>query len=97
MLAAQNLAKKIGAASLTIEVLAGPAAKRASPGDEDEKMYGAVTSQDIQDALSKQGISVDKKNIHLEEPLKKLGAYTVEIKLRPEVSAALKVWVVKKG
>ncbi len=90
---AEALAQKLTACSLTMEVLTGP----GSGTDPDaEKLYGAVTSQDIQQALLKQGISVDKKNIHLEEPLKKLGAYTVVIKLHPEVSASLKVWVVRK-
>ena len=38
----------------------------------------------------------NEKDIHLEEPIKKLGAYTVPVKLHPEVQAALKLWVVKK-
>ncbi len=80
------LAKQISSASLTLEVLAG----------EGDKLFGAVTAQDIQLGLANQGIQVDKKGVHLEEPIKKLGAYTVTVKLYPQVQADLKLWVVKK-
>ncbi len=83
---AEELAKKISALSLTIEVLAGEA----------DKLFGAVTSQDIQQELLKQSILVDKKDIHLEEPIKKLGAYTVPVKLHTDIQVKLKLWVVKK-
>ena len=83
---AEELATKISALSLTLEVLAGEA----------DKLFGAVTAQDIQQGLLGQGITVEKKDIHLEEPIKKLGATTVLVKLHPEVQAKLKLWVVKK-
>ena len=83
---AENTAKKIESISLTIEVNVG----------EGDKLYGAVTSHDIQQALSAQVISVEKKDVHLEEPIKKLGNYQVPIKLHPTISAQLKLWVVKK-
>ncbi len=83
---AEALAKKIEAVSVTVEMLVG----------ENEKLYGAITSQELQQNLSKQGITIDKKDIHLESPIKKLGAYQVAIKLHPEISARLKLWVVKK-
>ena len=83
---ADELAVKISGSSLTIEVLVGEA----------DKLFGAVTAQDIQQGLLSQGIAVEKKDIHLEEPLRKLGAYTVPVKLHPEVQAGLKLWVVRK-
>ena len=83
---AEEIAKKIEAISLTVEMLAG----------EGDKLFGAVTAQDIQETLLSQGIAVDKKGVHLEEPIKKLGAYTVTVKLHPEIQALLKLWVVKK-
>lgn len=83
---AAETAQKISTGSLTLEVLAGEA----------DKLFGAVTTQDIQQGLLKQGITVDKKSVHLEEPIKKLGAYTVTIKLHSEIQAQLKLWVVKK-
>ena len=95
---AEELAAKIAALSLTLEVLVGPAKQLAgsSSGEETEKLFGAVTAQDIQQGLLSQGIPVDKKDIHLEEPIKKLGAYILPVKLHPEVQAKLKLWVVKK-
>jgi large subunit ribosomal protein L9 len=49
---------------------------------------------DIADALKAEGIEIDKKKIHLDEPIKRLGEYTVTIKLHSEVSAQLNVQVV---
>ena len=83
---ADELAAKISASSLTLEVLVGEA----------DKLFGAVTAQDIQQGLLSRGIALEKKDIHLEEPIKKLGDTTVLIKLHPEVQAKLKLWVVKK-
>ena len=81
-----ELAKKISTISLTLEVLAG----------EGDKLFGAITSQDIQLGLANQSIAVDRKGIHLEEPIKKLGAYTITVKLHSQIQANLKLWVVKK-
>jgi large subunit ribosomal protein L9 len=46
--------------------------------------------------LAAQGIEIDRKKIMLEEPLKALGVYTIPVKVASEVTASLKVWVVKK-
>jgi len=63
---------------------------------ENDRLFGSVTSMDIAKYLKQEGIEVDKKSILLKEPLKTLGVYTVPIKLHPEVTANLKVWVVKE-
>lgn len=63
---------------------------------EDDKLYGAVTAQNIHEALKQQGISVDRKDLHLEEPIRKLGGHEVAVKLHPEVTAKLKLQVEKK-
>jgi large subunit ribosomal protein L9 len=63
---------------------------------EEDKLYGSVTNRDIAEALAEQGITVDAKKIHLEEPIKTLGMTEVPVKLGHDVSAKLKVWVVKK-
>jgi len=63
---------------------------------EDEKLYGSVTSRDIEEALREEGVSIDRKRISLEEPLKKLGVYTVPVKLHADVTGNIKVWVVKE-
>jgi large subunit ribosomal protein L9 len=62
---------------------------------ENDRLFGSVTAIDIVKSLKEEGIEVDKKNIVLKEPLKALGIYTVSVKLHPEVTAELKVWVVK--
>jgi len=63
---------------------------------ENDALYGSVTSADIAEYLAKEGVVVDKRRIHLDEPIKSLGIYNVPIRLHPEVSADVKVWVVKE-
>ncbi|MFH2138434.1 MAG: 50S ribosomal protein L9 [Candidatus Omnitrophota bacterium] len=83
--AAQEIAKKIAHVSCTIVMQA-----------HEEQLYGAVTNADIAKALEQEGITIDKKDILLEEPIKALGVYQVDVKLHPEVKQQVKVWVVKK-
>ena len=83
---ARELAKKIEEMSLTIEVSAG----------EGDKLYGAINSQDIVENLRKQNMVFERKEVYLEEPIRKLGAYQIAMKPHPQVSATLKVWIVKK-
>lgn len=82
---AQELAEKIRGLSCTIVRQAG----------EEEKLYGSVTNMDIASAIQQEGLHLDKKKILLDEPLKSLGIFYVPIKLHPEVTTELKVWVVK--
>lgn len=81
----EAFAVKINNASVTI-------AQKVGEGD---RLFGSVTAMDIVDALAKEGIHIDKKKIHIENPIKELGAFTVPIKLHPEITANLKVLVVK--
>ena len=81
-----ELAKKINSMSFTISAAAG----------EEDKLFGSVTAEDIRDALLAEDIQIDKKQLHLKEPIKKLGIYQVEIRLHPEITTIAKVWVVKK-
>jgi large subunit ribosomal protein L9 len=91
----QEMAKKVksGASGLAEQIAAAKVTIKAKAG-EDEKLFGSVTSMDIADALKAEGIEIDKKKIHLDEPIKRLGEYTVTIKLHSEVSAQLNVQVV---
>jgi large subunit ribosomal protein L9 len=63
---------------------------------ESGKLFGSVTSMDIENYLKENGIEVDRKKISIEEPIKNLGMFTVPIKLSAEVTAQLKVWVVQE-
>jgi len=63
---------------------------------ESGKLFGSVTSMDIESYLKENGFEVDRKKIALEEPIKNLGMFTVPIKLHPEVTTHLKVWVVQE-
>ena len=83
---AEDLAAKLSQISTTIVRKVG----------ENETLYGSVTNADIAEALEKEGFTVDRRKILLEEPMKTLGIYTVPVRIHPEVTAELKVWVVKE-
>ncbi|MEW6440810.1 MAG: 50S ribosomal protein L9 [bacterium] len=83
---AQDLAKRLDAVACTL-------ARKV--GDED-RLFGSVTTRDIEEALHREGIPIDRKRIILEEPIKKLGAYSIAVKLHPEVTATVKITVVKE-
>jgi large subunit ribosomal protein L9 len=61
---------------------------------ENDKLFGSVTAIDIAEALAKAGSPVDRHKIHLPEPIKALGEFTVDVKLHGEVTAKIKVNVV---
>lgn len=66
----------------------------AHKAGEEQKLYGSVTSMDIADELEKKGISIDRKKIVLDKPIKTLGEFDVKVKLHPQVVGSLKVTVV---
>lgn len=83
---AQELAKLIEQVTLTFRAKAG----------EGDRLFGSITSTDIVEALAREkGITVDKRKIELNSPLKELGTHQVTIKLHPEVSARATVVVEK--
>ena len=65
-------------------------------GDED-LLYGSVTVAMIAEALADQGVEVDKKQLELAEPIKKLGSYEVIVRLAPEVKGTITVEVVAES
>lgn len=67
--------------------------KLVQKAGEEGKLYGSVTSMDIASALEKEGITIDKRKIVLEKPIKTLGEFDVSVKIYPEVTASLKVVV----
>jgi large subunit ribosomal protein L9 len=60
-------------------------------------LYGSVTSMDLAEALKERGHEIDRHRIHLREPLKRLGDYTVPVRLHREVTIELKVRVAPEG
>ena len=66
------------------------------PAGDNEKLFGSVTSRDIQEALVEESVTVDRRRIVIAEPIKALGVYTVQVKLHGGEMADLKVWVVKQ-
>ncbi|MBN9167693.1 MAG: 50S ribosomal protein L9 [Myxococcales bacterium 68-20] len=83
---AQALAEKISALKVTLA---------RSVGD-DNKLFGSVTTKEIESEVKKAGLTVDRKKMHLAEPLKALGTFEIPVKLMADVTATLKVEVVKK-
>jgi large subunit ribosomal protein L9 len=86
VLEAREILGKIEQTPCTIAVKVG----------EGEQLYGSVSAHDISEFLKKEGFSVEKGQVMLEEPIKQLGVYTVDISLHKGVDAKLKVWVVKE-
>lgn len=84
--AAENLAVELEKVSVSIPVQVG----------EEDRIFGTVTNQMIADALHEKGYDIDKRKIELDEQIKTIGIYTAKIKLHPEVTANVKVWVVKQ-
>ena len=83
---AEELAKKVSDFACTISRKVG----------EHDKLFGSVSTSDIADVLKKAGFSIEKRAIHMDEPIKTLGVHPVTVKLQPDVSTTMKVWVVKE-
>jgi large subunit ribosomal protein L9 len=83
---AREVAAKIDGLKITIAHKAG----------EDGRLFGSVTTKDIEAAVKAQGLTVDRKKLHLAEPLKAVGSFEIPVKLLADVAATLKVEVVSK-
>ena len=84
---AQSVADKLGSLEVVITRQAG----------EGDKLFGSVTARDIEEAVKALGATVDRRKIHLPEPIKSLGDYVVEIKLGQAVTGKVKVRVVSQN
>jgi large subunit ribosomal protein L9 len=85
---AQELARQLGAITLTFQAKAG----------EGDRLFGSITSSDIADALVREkNITLDKRKLELESPIKELGERAVAIKVHPEVTAQIKVVVERQA
>lgn len=83
---AEDLAEKLNKTSCTVTVEVNDL----------EKLYGSVTDADIVKALEVEGLAIDKKMLLLEKPIEELGIFEVGVRLHPEVTARVRVWVAKK-
>lgn len=82
--AAATLAEKIAAADITIAMRVG----------DNDKLYGSVTSNMIADALQEKGVTIDRRRILLDAPIRSLGAYTIRVRLHADVVAELALSVI---
>ena len=81
---AQGLSDKLAAVSLVIAVKTG----------EEGKLFGSVTNMDIERSLREKGFDIERRKIHLDEPIKNLGDFEVPVRLAADVTATVKVSVV---
>ena len=81
---AERAAATLGQVALTLTGKAG----------EEGKLFGSITTQDLAEALARQGHQIDKRRIELDHPIKTLGHHTVAVRLHPEVHAEVHVSVV---
>ncbi|MBI4537026.1 MAG: 50S ribosomal protein L9 [candidate division NC10 bacterium] len=79
------------------EAPAGAEAPAPAVAEKVARLFGSVTSQDLSEALAARGISVDKKKILLEEPIKTLGRHQIGVRLHAEVTAEFTVVVEREG
>ena len=83
---AEEMARRIAEATCTIQRRAG----------ENDRLFGSVTSIDIAEALASQGVEVDRRHIDLEEPIRELGVFMVPIRFHANVTANIRVVVVRE-
>ena len=83
-------------ARATADQLASVSVKITRAVGEENKMYGSVTAKDIESAYADKGITIDRKQMDLKDPIRTLGLTEVPIKLHADVTAVLRVEVVKQ-
>ncbi len=84
---AHEMAKKLEEVSVTITVKVGDA----------DQLYGSVSPQLISEKLAAEGFNINKKDIRMDDTIKALGVYTVKVHVHQDITADIKVWVVKEG
>lgn len=83
---AEMLKRKLEGLSVTLKLSLG----------EGDKAFGSVTAHDIVEAFARAGHTIEKHAVHLEHPIKALGIYEVPVHVHADVTATVKVWVVKE-
>ncbi len=84
--AARQLGAQVEGLQITFQVLAS----------EEGKLFGSVGPADIAEKLEEAGFQIEKRQVGLDESIRTLGAYTVPIRLHPDVHPEIKVWVIKQ-
>ena len=82
---AKALAEKLATVEISI----------AMQATEDDQLFGSVTARMVADELNAQGYAIEHSRILIDPPIKTLGSFEAEVKLHAEVTAAVKVWVVR--
>ena len=83
---AEDLSKMLTGVTVTIAQKAG----------ENDQLFGSVTAKDVADALAAKNYTIDRRKVHLEEPIKQLGEFKVPVRLHKDVTAEITVQVVKE-
>jgi len=79
------------------EVLSRTVLTISQQAGDDGRLFGSVTNQDIADAIAEaRGVTVDKRKIHLDEPIKNVGTYVVVVEVAEGVTASVKTMVVER-
>ena len=84
---AEAMVERLGALDIAIAKKVG----------ETDALYGSVTTADIAEALAAKGFEIDRRKLHLSEPIKRLGDFDVPVRLHPDVTAHIKVRVIAEG
>lgn len=92
---AERRAQALADAKAAAEKLATVEISIAMQATDDDQLFGSVTSRMVADELNKLGFAVEHSRITIEPAIKTLGGYDVAVKLHAEVSANVKVWVVR--
>jgi large subunit ribosomal protein L9 len=89
-------AKEVGDAQDLAKLMQGVVVTIAQKAGENDQLFGSVTAKDISEALEHQNFTVDRRKVHLEEPIRQLGEHKVELRLHRGVTADIMVNVVRE-
>ena len=94
---AKKTATELDAAQKQAALLNGVSVKFTRKTGENDQMFGSVTSADVADSLAGQGFKVDKRQIHLAEPIKTIGEFPLTVKVFRDITATVNVHVEKEA
>jgi large subunit ribosomal protein L9 len=95
--AIRRVAREKGDAEKLAELLTGVSVTITRKSGEHDQLFGSVTSADIARELERKSFSIDRRKIHLDEPLKQLGEFSVPVRLHKDVTAKVKVIINKEA